>query len=249
MNNSGNQVSVPVPSKFDGKGTVAEYMDWRESTRNYISFKQCSGEIALKQYKECFTAAEAKEAISELTSVDDIIYTLDRRYYNKSALVTELTNELTSIQLPRSRPESAAKYVSTVLTRLKRVLRISKEAGVENNLASVSIEQMLVEHMYSSPMLVPYATAYAEEFGRQSTDVNFACSSSKVKLLVKILERADQALILFRANSTTHQKTNASKKDSSGNTSTNNSGGGKGGGGGIMLGLATRRVVLSPTRG
>ena len=153
MNNSGNQVSVPVPSKFDGKGTVAEYMDWRESTRNYISFKQCSGEIALKQYKECFTAAEAKEAISELTSVDDIIYTLDRRYYNKSALVTELTHELTSIQQPGQRPESAAKYVSTVLTKLKRVL--GKEAGVENNLASVSIEQKLVEHMFSSQTLVP----------------------------------------------------------------------------------------------
>ena len=108
MNSSGNQVSVPMPSKFDGTGSVSKYMEWRQSVINFLNFKQCSAEIALKQYKECLTTSEAKEAISELTSVDDVLFTLDRRYYNKSALVSELTNDLTSIQPPGSRPESAA---------------------------------------------------------------------------------------------------------------------------------------------
>ena len=197
MNNSGSQVSVPVPSKFDGKGTVAEYMEWRESTRTYLSHKQCSEEIARKQYKDCFTAAEAKEAISKLATVYDIIYTLDKRYYNRAALVIELTNELTNIQSPGQRPESVAKYVSSVLTKLKRVLQISREAGVEGHLASVSIEQTLVDHMFNSSPLVPYGTAYAEEFGRQSANAKFACSSNKVKLLIQVLEKADQALVLF----------------------------------------------------
>lgn len=197
MNNSGSQVSVPVPSKFDGKGTVAEYMEWRESTRTYLSHKQCSEEIARKQYKDCFTAAEAKEAISKLATVYDIIYTLDKRYYNRAALVIELTNELTNIQSPGQRPESVAKYVSSVLTKLKRVLQISREAGVEGHLASVSIEQTVVDHMFNSSPLVPYGTAYAEEFGRQSANAKFACSSNKVKLLIQVLEKADQALVLF----------------------------------------------------
>ena len=35
MNSSGNQVSVPMPSKFDGTGTVSMYMEWRESVRNF----------------------------------------------------------------------------------------------------------------------------------------------------------------------------------------------------------------------
>ena len=231
MNSSGNQVSVPMPSKFDGTGSVSKYMEWRQSVRNFLNFKQCSAEFALKQYKECFTTSEAKEAISELTSVDDALFTLDRRYYNKSALVSELTNDLTSIQPPGARPESAARYVSNVLTRLKRVIRISKEAGVENHIAPISIEQMLLEHLFSTPTLAPYATAYAEESGRLCTDINFSSSANKMKLLVNMLERADQALIIFRSNSTTHQKTNASKKDSGSNAATNNSGGGKGGGG------------------
>ena len=203
MNNSGSQVSVPVPSKFDGKGTVAEYMEWRESTRTYLSHKQCSEEIARKQYKDCFTAAEAKEAISKLATVYDIIYTLDKRYYNRAALVIELTNELTNIQSPGQRPESVAKYVSSVLTKLKRVLQISREAGVEGHLASVSIEQTVQshvqshDHMFNSSPLVPYGTAYAEEFGRQSANAKFACSSNKVKLPIQVLEKADQALVLF----------------------------------------------------
>merc|ERR1711911_482154 len=48
MNSSGNQVSVPMPSKFDGTGTVSMYMEWRESVRNFLNFKQCSAEIALE---------------------------------------------------------------------------------------------------------------------------------------------------------------------------------------------------------
>ena len=212
MNSSGNQVSVPMPSKFDGTGSVSKYMEWRQSVRNFLNFKQCSAEFALKQYKECFTTSEAKEAISELTSVDNALFTLDRRYYNKSALVSELTNDLTSIQPPGARPESAARYVSNVLTRLKRVIRISKEAGVENHIAPISIEQMLLEHLFSTPTLAPYATAYAEESGRLCTDINFSSSANKMKLLVNMLEEADQALIIFRSNSY-HHTPNASRQN------------------------------------
>ena len=50
----------------------------------YLDYNNCSEATAVQQYHTCLTSSEAKEAISELHFVNDMVTTLKQRYYNRN---------------------------------------------------------------------------------------------------------------------------------------------------------------------
>lgn len=167
----------------------------------YLDYNNCSEATAVQQYHTCLTSSEAKEAISELHFVNDMVTTLKQRYYNRNMRYGDYSRA-PNIQPPGQRPEAAAKYVSTVLTKLKKMIPISREAGVEGLLASLSVKKAILENMFSNTTLIPYAMAFTDRYGQESTDLGFMCGKNKFQLLLNILQRADQSLIYIRSNPT-----------------------------------------------
>ena len=99
-----------------------------------------------------------KEVISELKTKNEIVTALLRCFGNKNLLIKEFKCELDVVWSPNLQPASAAEYVSSVHTKIQRMIRLAKENDILDQLSSEGIEEPIIHRVLNHPTLIPFAT-------------------------------------------------------------------------------------------
>ena len=110
-----------------------------------------------------------KEVISELKTKNEIVTALLRCFGNKNLLIKEFKCELDVVWSPNLQPASAAEYVSSVHTKIQRMIRLAKENDILDQLSSEGIEEPIIHRVLNHPTLIPFATFWENMVRRAPT--------------------------------------------------------------------------------
>ena len=256
MHGRSTRTHVTKPKPFSGTGKVLEYIEWRKMSARYIESLELSEQQAVAVYQTELTTGLPREMISEMKTSADIITTLTSRFGNKNILVEEFKKDLRSIPEPdKQRPAAAADYVTTALTRIKRIMRISiKEAdGLIGELADIKPQEPVLEVMTKHPTLAPYAAEFGRLYGEQNKKSGYVRSEQVLQFLHTCLSAAEESLLYVRTTQSTsvlHKAAATNKKDGGGIATNggNSSGGSKGGGVGKDARINNKKNVKPNTK-
>ena len=107
--------------------------------------------------------------ISEMRSRADIIRALTTRFGNKKTLVEEFKSNLRrNHHSDKQRPVAATDYVTTALTKIKRMMRIATEEDLMTEHANIKPEEPVLQVMSNHPTLAPYAAESGRLYGKQN---------------------------------------------------------------------------------
>lgn len=134
----GVKTSVSKSKRFNETSSVLDFIEWRKAAGRYVEAHEMSEQAAVIMYQIEFTSGLAKEMISKMKSRVDVVNALTTRFVNKNTLIQEFKNDLQGVCHPDKQWEAAlADYVTSVLTKLKCMVRLAQEEGLEDQLAPI----------------------------------------------------------------------------------------------------------------
>ena len=139
--------------------------------------------------------------ISEMRSRADIIRALTTRFGNKKTLVEEFKSNLRrNHHSDKQRPVAATDYVTTALTKIKRMMRIATEEDLMTEHANIKPEEPVLQVMSNHPTLVPTRPSLGGCTASR-TGTGFVRSEQVFEILNACLSLAEDSLLHIR---TTH---------------------------------------------